>query len=227
MDHIYWTRTANRFIIHEQLECDSPRSLVEFLRQCLSSGIDHLPNGPLTILDVAAGNGIVGSELRKQLGERPGIENLVGTDLLESARSATLRDRPETYDEFLVANLVLLDEPQVAQFKRCPFDVATVCAALGPGKDDLPLEVFDAVIDLLCTGGLLVFTVNEENKRLSDSKRWKAFLESLEEDTETHWKDMRQVGKRRYNHRKNVQGEWIVYTALIYQKIDTRLAAKD
>ena len=194
--------------------------LVQLLKQHLSSGIDSLPNGPLAILDVAAGNGIVGSELRKQLGENPGIGTLVGIDLLQSARTATLRDRPDIYDQFLVADLIQPDERYLTQLKRFTFNVVTICAALGPGKDDLPLEAFDSAIDFLSVGGLLLFTVNEANRRPSDPARWTIFLDGIRDGRGTHRKDMIQIEKQRYNHRKTVQGEWIDYSALIYRRID-------
>ena len=170
---------------------------------------------------MAAGNGIVGAELRKQLGDALGVESLVGTDLLESARTATIRDRPGVYDDFVIADLARLDELEAIQLKENWFSVVTICAALGPGKDDLPLEAFDSAIGLLRMGGLLAFTVNERNNQPSHPARWRMFLEGIDKGGETHWKNMQEIEKQKYRHRKNVQGKWIEYTALIYQKIET------
>ncbi|KAF6237229.1 hypothetical protein HO173_004697 [Letharia columbiana] len=70
--------------VHELLACESPRILVQFLNQHLaSSAVSENLVGPSGILDVAAGKGIVGAELRKQLTGKPGIRSLIDTNLLE------------------------------------------------------------------------------------------------------------------------------------------------
>ena len=130
---------------------------------------------PLDILDVAAGNGIVGGELRKQLAEKPGIRRLVGTDLLESARSAALRDRPDVYDSYVAADLT---QPHGSGLPSSS-DVVVICAALGPGNGDLPLEAVDGAITLLREGGLLTLTVNAGSQRAGTSARWQSFLASV------------------------------------------------
>ena len=128
--------------------------------------------GPLDILDVAAGNGIVGAELRKQLTDKPGIRRLIGTDLLESARSAALRDRPDVYDNYVAADLT---QPHASGLPPSS-DIVIICAALGPGDADLPLEAVDGAITLLREGGLLTLTVNAGGQRAGSSLRWQSFL---------------------------------------------------
>ena len=130
---------------------------MQFLSEHLASPTfsKKLP-GPLDILDVAAGNGIVGAEVRKQLADRPGIRSLIGTDLLESARSAALRDRPNVYDDYVAADLTRPRDTQLPSSS----DVVVICAALGFGDGDLPLEAVDGAMSLLRKGGLLAITVN-------------------------------------------------------------------
>lgn len=189
------------------------------MRKQLYSESSTLPREPLRILDVAAGNGRVGAELRNQLGEYPGIESLIGTDLLDSARVATLRDRkPDPYSDFVVADVLDSDQPSIKQWRKEPFDVVTVCAALGPGEGDLPLEVLDAAITFLNKDGLLVFTVNEGQKQ-SCCGRYTEFLDSLREEGKTHWGSMIKIDRLAYKHRLSVRGDWIEYTALVYEKV--------
>ncbi|KAL8785753.1 MAG: hypothetical protein Q9195_008519, partial [Heterodermia aff. obscurata] len=164
----------SKHIVHEKLSCDSPRVLVKLLKEHIASLSSDLP-GPLDILDVAAGNGIVGAELRKQLTESPGIRSLIGTDLLESARSAALRDRPDVYDDYIVADLT---QPH-ASGQPSLSDIVVICAALGPGNNDLPLEAVEGAIALLREGGLLTLTVNAGGKRAGCSLRWQGFLASV------------------------------------------------
>lgn len=173
----------------------------------------------MRILDFAAGNGRVGVELRLQLGRIPGIDRLIATDLLESAKMAALRDRRKgLYDEYVVADLT--QSEVIEQFKAERFNVVTICAALGPGDGDMPLEVVDAAIEILRPGGLLVFTVNE-GAGADAADRYGGFLSSVKANQEaTHWKSMRKIDMVVYNHRLNVKGEWIEYTALLYEKVD-------
>lgn len=196
---------------------------MQFLSEHLaSSTVSGNIVGPLNILDVAAGNGIVGAELRKQLADKPGIRSLIGTDLLESARSAALRDRPNVYDDYIVADLT---RPQESQLPTSS-DVVVICAALGPGYGDLPLEAVDGAIGLLREGGLLALTVNAGNRRIGSSPRWQNFMASINESGGGHWECLEEVVRRKYKHRKNVQGEWIEYMALIFKKVTPQTAGE-
>lgn len=197
---------------------------MQFLKEYLTSpAVSEKFGGPLNILDVAAGNGIVGAELRKQLTDNPGIRSLVGTDFLDSARSAALRDRPNVYDDYIVADLT---QPQESQLPSSS-DVMVICAALGPGDGDLPLEAVDGAISLLRTGGLLAFTVNAGNQRADHPPRWQSFLASINVNGGGgHWGHLEEVARQKYKHRKNVQGAWIEYMALIYKKLTPETVGK-
>lgn len=212
------------YIVHERLACDSPRILVQSLKEHLASpSVSESFAGPLTILDVAAGNGIVGAELRKQLAEKPGIRRLIGTDLLESARSAALRDRPNVYDDYVAADLTRPHESGLPSLS----DVVVICAALGPADDDLPLEAVDGAIALLRVGGLLTLTVNAGVQRAGISPRYESFLASVKEGGRSHWECLEEVARKRYKHRKSVQGKWIYNVALIYKKLTPESVGKE
>ena len=191
---------------------------MQFLREHLASPtFSKELAGPLDILDVAAGNGIVGAELRKQLADKPGIRSLIGTDLLESARSAALRDRPNVYDDYVAADLTRPRESRLPSSS----DVVVICAALGFGDGDLPLEAVDGAIALLRKGGFLAFTVNAWNQGDGCSPRWQSFMAGVKEGGGCHWECLEEVARQKYKHRKNVQGKWIEYMALIYKKVTT------
>jgi len=193
--------------------------LVALLKKYLCSDAPNLSRGPLNILDGAAGNGRVGAELRNQLANDPGIDCLVGTDLLPSARVATLRDRvPNPYDEYIVANLIEPSEEAAQQFKRTNFEVVLMCAALGPGDGDLPLEVVDAATRFLDVGGLLALTVNEKQQGPKGS-RYSDFIADLGQGETPRWKDMVICERSVYPHRLDVKGKGIVYTAIIFRKM--------
>ena len=193
---------------------------MQFLKEHLvSPAVSKTLAGPLHVLDVAAGNGIVGAELRKQLAEKPGIRRLVGTDLLESARSAALRDRPDVYDDYVAADLT---QPHDSGLPSSS-DVVVICAALGPGDGDLPLEAVDGAISLLREEGLLTLTVNAGRPRAGSPRRWQSFMDSVNGSGGSHWGGLEEVARQKLKHRKNVQGKWIdTYMVLIYRKRGTR-----
>ena len=200
------------------LQCKSPQEVVTIVCETLRSGELSIPHSGLRILDVAAGSGCLGVEIRDQLSLHE-IECLVGTDLSDFARLATLRDRrADLYDEYVVTDL--LKQPQsavVESWKKNQYNVVTICAALGPSNTDLPLEVIDAAIEFLKVGGLLVFTVNSKaSGNMSD--RYKDFLNTLDQGTKTHWNEMKEIRRKPYKHRLNVKGKAIDYTAFVYQK---------
>ena len=61
---------------------------------------------------------------------------------MESAKLATRSDqKPNPYDEYVVADLTDSSQQYIQRWKKTGFDVVTICAALGPGDGDLPLEV--------------------------------------------------------------------------------------
>lgn len=193
--------------------------MVQFLKEHLASpAVLKTLAGPLNVLDVAAGNGIVGAELRKQLAEKPGIRRLVGTDLLESARSAALRDRPDVYDDYVAADLTQPDNSGLPASS----DVVVICAALGPGDGDLPLEAVDGAISLLREDGLLALTVNAGSQRAGSPPRWQSFMDGINGSGGSHWGALEEVARQKFKHRKNVQGKWIdTYMVLLYQKKGT------
>ena len=74
-------------IFHDHLECRSPAEVVGLLGERLRA--DRADPAQLSVLDVGAGNGIVGQELRAL-----GVRALVGVDILPQAAAAAARDRP-------------------------------------------------------------------------------------------------------------------------------------
>lgn len=164
---------------------------------------------------MGAGNGIVAAEIKNQLGTRLG--GLVGTDILSEAYDAAIRDRPSLYDKYVVADL--LDEKQRQQFGKNPFDIMILCAALGPGWGDMPVEAFSGALELVATGGLVATTVNERWLKAEDQTAWGQFAALLDGRSSGAWSQLRELQRKRYQHRKDVKGEWIWYIGLVFEKI--------
>jgi len=85
-------------------------AITQLLDERESAGTDP---ASLTALDLGAGNGIVGEELRAI-----GVSSIVGVDLLPEASAAAKRDRPTVYDDYLVADLTALTAPERERLAR-------------------------------------------------------------------------------------------------------------
>jgi hypothetical protein len=81
-DRIFSVPGLYEQVVCDRLKCQSPTTVVEVLRDSISQSSDH-PNS-LRVLDLGAGNGMVGEALKKL-----GVSRLVGADIITEAREAT------------------------------------------------------------------------------------------------------------------------------------------
>ncbi len=106
------------------------------------------------VLDLGAGNGIGGEELRREVG----VGEVVGIDLEPAAEQAAARDRPGTYAQYLTADLdahpEVLDDLGVVS-------AVVACSAIGAGH--IGLDLLTAIVTrAVRPGGLLAFAVADE-----------------------------------------------------------------
>lgn len=205
---------CHRNIFHKHLECQSPPELVSLVAECVASHPAFALEKPLHVLDVGAGNGIVAAEVRAQLGER--VRRLVGTDILPEAHDAAMRDRPNVYDQYVVADL--LDERQMELFGKKKFDLMITCAALGPGWNDMPVQALLGALAMVNEGGLVAITVNVCWLGIADETPWGQFIAMLEGKGFKDWGHLKEVQRKLYKHRLDVRGMWIWYMAIVFEK---------
>jgi hypothetical protein len=103
------------------------------------------------IIDLAAGNGVSGEALAAA-----GMRPVLGTDLEPAARAAVLRDRPDTYDEYLTLDLTDLTADQTARLRALDADVVTCVAPVGTTPGQVPPAALSAVARLLGPDALSV-----------------------------------------------------------------------
>ena len=106
------------------------------------------------MLDVGAGNGMVGEEL-----DRMGAKHIVGVDIIPEAAEAAERDRPGVYDDYFVVDLTDVPAGELAGCEAHQFNCLTTVAALGFG--DIPPEAFTTAYNLVEDGGLIAFNIKE------------------------------------------------------------------
>lgn len=192
-------------LFYENLECCSPSYVGNLLESVIRESGDS-PND-FRVIDVGAGNGMVGDELKEI-----GVESVVGVDIIPAAKSATLRDRPEVYEEYHVADLTDLPESTEKQLRKTNANCLTTVAALGFG--DIPPQAFAKALDLIETPGWLAFNLKEDFLREEDSSGFSRLIRKLNRD-----QFIKTYCYRRYQHRISIAGEPLFYVAVIAKKV--------
>ena len=186
-----------------ELECQSPQTVVRLLKTQLSQLGDDAPR----VLDIGAGNGMVGEELRKI-----GVEYILGSDILPEAKVAAERDRPGVYDEYIVADLIALSDKDHMRFAAARLNCMAVVGALGFG--DIPTEAFMSAFTCVADGGLIGFNIKEEF--LGDG-HGSGFADMVKGAVGKGVMEV--LTQERYRHRLSVTGEPLVYVAFVAKKM--------
>ena len=203
-DEIYRIQGLYEHLFYEVLDCKSPDTVCGLLKEQLDAG-GHDP-AELTVLDLGAGNGMVGECLANI-----GCGTIVGCDILPEAAEATARDRPNAYAEYVVGDLTDPSPEVAAQLSKYRFGVMTTVAALGFG--DVPPEAFGYAFDLLVPGGWLAFCIKEDFLADDEPSGFSQLIQQYLEDG-----TLEVLAERRYRHRLSAQGEPLHYMALIARK---------
>ncbi|HUT58206.1 MAG TPA: class I SAM-dependent methyltransferase [Phycisphaerae bacterium] len=192
-------------VVYEHLKCCSPSRVVGMLDDVMDEFDDNPAD--LKVLDVGAGNGMVGDEL-----ERIGVESIVGMDIIKEAKVATLRDRPGVYDAYLVTDLTDLPEEHERLLREKQFNCLTVVAALGFG--DIPPKAFVKALDLISTPGWVAFNIKEQFLNEQDDSGFCELVRQLSRD-----RVIQMQAYRRYQHRVSIAGKPLYYVAAVAKKL--------
>lgn len=192
-------------IFYDLLECSSPRVIRALLARVLT---EHgMAAADLRVLDVGAGNGMVGEEVRAL-----GAGTVHGIDIIEQAAAAARRDRPAVYDEYLVADLTDLSPAHRDTLLAQDFNTMTTVAALGFG--DIPPTAFGAAFNLVSTPGLLAFNIKEDFVRGDDASGFQRLIDRMFAD-----EVIVPLAEKHYRHRLSVRGEPLNYLAFVARKL--------
>lgn len=192
-------------LFYDQLECCSPSYISNLLKSVATEYGE--PIDKLRVLDVGAGNGMVGDELHAL-----GVESLTGIDILPTAKEAANRDRPEVYDDYFVCDLTRLPEPLEKQLRSRRLNCIASVAALGFG--DIPPAAFMKALDLLETRGWVAFNIKEDFLQESDTSGFCRLVRQL-----TRRKIIQPHAYRRYRHRLSISGRPLYYVAMVARKL--------
>lgn len=199
-DRMFETPGLYEQVVYDRLKCQSPETVVAALNDAVSQCDQRL--NELRVLDLGAGNGIVGDELKKR-----GVSRLIGVDILPEARVATERDRPGVYDEYYVMDFSSLDEAERQKLGSWSLDCLVSVAALAFG--DIPARAFLEAFNTIANGGWVAFNIKESFLDRSDGS---GFLQLVRELLFSKYMDLYHL--RRYRHRFSIEGEPLYYFAL-------------
>lgn len=203
-DRIYRIPGLYEQLFHDILDCQSPDVIAKLLKEELQDG-GYEPDS-LRVLDLGAGNGLVGEQLRNI-----GVGKLVGVDIIPEAREAALRDRPDVYDTYHVADLTNLSPALHGELATAGFNTLSCVAALGYA--DIPPRAFRAAFNLISDGGWIAFNIKDRFLSDEDTSGFATLIRRLRDEGV-----LELLTAQRYQHRRNVHGEPLHYVALVGTK---------
>jgi predicted TPR repeat methyltransferase len=203
-DAIYERQGLYEQLFYDRLKCQSPEKVVSILRYAMS-GEPGLFN-ELRVLDLGAGNGMVGEVLQKH-----GVARIVGIDISKPAAIAVQRDRPGVYDEFYAIDMSDMTPEQHEDLCSWRFNCMVSVAALGFG--DIPVRVFAEAYNLVEDGGWVAFNIKETFLENSDTTGFSVFVKNLILSDYLHIYHM-----ERYRHRLSMDGRPLYYFGVACRK---------
>ena len=204
-DRVYAVPGLYEEVVQRLLECASPATIADVLLRVAEQ--EGRPAHLLRVLDLGAGNGIVGEELRAR-----GVEVLAATDSAINARDAANRDRPGLYSAYVVGDASGV--PELGTLVRELGINCIVCAgALGVAH--IEAHSFAELWELLPPGALFALTVHEDlaDPGASDIGDELAVLRADGSGTEI-------VVWERFRHRLTMAGKPIHYLAIGARKLE-------
>jgi len=162
--------------------------------------------GDCRALDLGAGNGMVGEEIKKRGGDL-----VIGIDILNEAKEAAERDRAGVYDDYFITDLSQFDNKDVERLKQYDFNTLVSVAALG--FEDIPPRSFLNAFNLIKDDGWIAFNIKDRFLTAEDTTGYKDIIKGISEDNFTVYR------RERYCHRLSLSGENLNYIAIIGKKI--------
>lgn len=188
-------------LFYGRLRCKSPGKVMELLERALQT--EREPLTELRVLDLGAGNGMMGEVLK-----RDGVARLVGVDIIPEARDAAYRDRPTVYDAYYVTDLGNVGGRLHDELAEWNFDCLTCVAALGFG--DIPPRAFINAVRLIKPNGWLAFNIKHSFLDADDQTGFSRLVRAL---VFSRYFDVYHL--ELYRHRLSMEGRQLFYYALV------------
>jgi predicted TPR repeat methyltransferase len=203
-DKIYNIPGLYEQVFYDRLKCVSPSKVSSILYSTVNQTAENFSE--LRVLDLGAGNGMMGEELKKH-----GVARLIGVDIIPEAYEATLRDRPGLYDAYYVEDFCNLDPDIKEEIQQWHLDCMVTVAALGFG--DIPTTAFIEAFNIIKSEGWIAFNIKETFLDASDDS---GFSRMIRELIFSEYLDIYHI--ERYRHRNSIEGEPLFYFAIAGRK---------
>lgn len=191
-------------LFYQRLQCNSPKKVVSNLKRVLANEKSSM--NQLRVIDLGAGNGIVGEELQIN-----SVSRLIGVDIVEEAKIAAQRDRPAIYDAYYVMDLSLASSEELKKLEQWHPNAMICVAALGFG--DIPAKAFLNTLKSIAVKGWVAFNIQEKFLTQSDQS---GFSELIKQLLTQQYLNIHHL--ERYQHRLSSNGQPIFYYSLICRK---------
>lgn len=188
-------------LFYQRLCCVSPQKSSEVVHKVLED--NHVDIHELRVLDLGAGNGMVG--------ELFDAARMVGVDILPEAKTACERDRPHAYDSYYVTDLSVPKESVFKEFEQWQINCLLCIAALGYG--DIPVPAFANAFNLVEKDGWVAFNIKESFLTEDDKSGFSSLVKHLmlTDTLKVHHLE-------RYRHRISIDGRPLFYYLLVGRK---------
>jgi predicted TPR repeat methyltransferase len=201
---IYRIPGLYEYLFCDKLGCVSPEVVTNLLEDAVAKSSASLSE--LDILEIGAGNGIVGELLKRQ-----GVNTIVGVDIVPEAAEATRRDRPSVYDDYYVADLENLSPDTRKNLEAKSFNCLVAVGALGFG--DIHPKAFASAFSFIAQDGWIAFNIKEDFLEKSDKTGFSRLIGEMVEG------DILEVQvKHQYRHRFSVDRRPLHYVGIIAKK---------
>ncbi|MGP1345278.1 MAG: class I SAM-dependent DNA methyltransferase [Phycisphaerales bacterium] len=190
--------------VYEHLKCSSPQKVRDLLaRSFVRERVD-----PATIvaLDLGAGNGFVAEELSDM-----GIKRFIGVDIVPNAAVAAERDRPGLYEDFIIGDMLNLNESSLRRLDTHRYTLMTCVAALGFG--DIPTAVFAAAYNRVIEGGWVAFNIKSDFLEEADPSGFSKLIRTMLAENRLDLES-----RESYVHRLAPDGSELIYDAFVGRK---------
>lgn len=177
-------------LFYDRLKCDSPTKVAGLLKKVVDDASGKFSQ--LRIIDLGAGNGIMGECLLKY-----GVARLIGVDILQEAAYAVSRDRPSVYDAYYLADFTQLQSDMREELSCWRLNCMVTVAALGFG--DIPPVAFLEAFNLIEEQGWVAFNIKETFFDNRDNSGFSVFIKNL---ILTEYLDLHHL--ERYQHRLSI-----------------------
>lgn len=193
-------------VVYNHLKCDSPQVITGLLKETMEKHGNG--DGPLRVLDFGAGNGIVGECLQ----ETVETEAMVGVDIIDEAKKAVERDRPEIYDDYYVMDLSQAKDRDKERLGHWNFNTLVTVAALGFG--DIPTKAFMNVFNIVENNSWVAFNIKDRFFSKDDDTGYNQMLQEMIGN------NLKVYKKHHYRHRLSMAGQPLYYYAVVGRKED-------